>query len=233
MSSIRSGRTTGNHQGGGDRDIPDYGSRLRRARLGLGIGVATVAMLFAVFTATYVLRRFFDEGPGVDSASAIRVSHWIHLQLPISLLLLNTLLLLVSSATMEMARRQVTKRAALAPLEGIPGVSLGTERYIPWLPVTIVLGCGFVLGQVLAWREMAARGYYLATTPSSTFVYLATILHAIHVGAGLIALLCAAAMAMGRASWDSRRIIVDLSAWYWHFMALLWVYLLGLLAVMS
>jgi cytochrome c oxidase subunit 3 len=230
MSPSRTRREAGNHR---DGDIPDYGNRLRRARLGLGIGIATVTMLFVVFTVTYVLRRFLDEGPGVDSSTPASVSHWIHLQLPIPLLLLNTLLLLVSSATMEMARRQVTKRAALAPLEGIPGVSLGTERNLPWLPATIVLGSGFVLGQVMAWREMAARGYYLATTPSTTFVYLATILHAVHLGAGLIALLCAAAMGMWKASWDSRRIVVDLSAWYWHFMALLWVYLFGLLVAMS
>jgi cytochrome c oxidase subunit 3 len=230
MCPIRTRREAGNHR---DGDIPDYGSRLRRARLGLGIGVATVTMLFVVFTVTYVLRRFVDEGPGVDSATPASAGRWIHLQLPISILLLNTLLLLVSSATMEMARRQVTKRAALAPLEGIPGVSLGTEQYVPWLPATIVLGCGFVLGQMMAWREMAARGYYLATTPSTTFVYLATILHAVHLGAGLIALLCAAAMAVWKASWDSRRIVVDLSAWYWHFMAVLWVYLFGLLVAMS
>jgi cytochrome c oxidase subunit 3 len=190
-------------------------------------------MLFVVFTATYALRRLMDESPSVNSTITIRTSHWTHLQLPISLLLFNSLLLMASSVTMEMARRQVTTRAALAPLEGIPGVSLGKERYLPWLQFTIVLGFGFVAGQVMAWREMAARGYYLSTTPSSTFVYLATILHAVHVGAGLIALLCAAGMAMLKRSWDARRIVVDISGWYWHFMGALWIYLFGLLVVMS
>ena len=239
MRSRESGNRGGSDasRGGGDgqsddRDIPNYGDRLRRARFGLAIGVATVAMLFAVFTATYVFRRLFDDSPGVNSTVTIRANHWTHFPLPISLLLVNTLVLLASSATMEMARRQVTKRAALAPLEGIPGVSLN-ERYLPWLPLTIVLGFGFVAGQSMAWREMAAHGYYLATTPSSTFVYLATILHAVHVGAGLIALLCAAEMAALKASWDARRIVVDISGWYWHFMGALWIYLLGLLVVMS
>jgi len=231
MSRLHS-RETG-HRQGGDRDIPNYGERLRRARFGLAIGIATVSMLFVVFTATYVGRRLFDESPGVDSSVAIRTSHWTHLQLPISLLLFNSLLLLASSATMEMARRQVTKRAALAPIEGMPGVTLGNERYLPWLQLTIVLGFGFVAGQAFAWREMAARGYYLTTTPSSTFVYLATILHAVHLGAGLIALLCAAGMAVLKSSWDARRIVVDISGWYWHFMGALWIYLFGLLVVMS
>ena len=236
MSPIRS-RESGNRGGSnapdGDRDIPNYGEQLRRARFGLAIGMVTVSMLFVVFTATYVFRRLVDESPGVNSAVAIRTSHWTHLQLPISLLLFNSLLLLASSATMEMARRQVKQRAALAPLEGMPGVILGNERDLPWLQATIVLGFGFIAGQAFAWREMAARGYYLSTTPSSTFVYLATILHAFHVGAGLIALLCAAGMALLKSSWDTRRIVVDISTWYWHFMAALWIYLFGLLLVMS
>jgi cytochrome c oxidase subunit 3 len=192
-----------------------------------------VTVTFAVFSATFVLRRWFEDWPGVDSSLPVRVAHWTHLQLPFGLLVFNTFLLLVSSAAMEMTRRQVTKRAALAPVERIPGVSLGHERNLPWLPATIVLGCSFVAGQVLAWHQMAARGIYLATTPNATFVYLATILHAIHLGAGLLALLSAAVLALAKASWDSRRIVVDVAAWYWHFMAGLWVYLFGLVAVMN
>jgi cytochrome c oxidase subunit 3 len=169
----------------------------------------------------------------VDSSAPARVAHWTHLQLPWALLGLNTVLLLLSSFTMEMARRQVTKRAALAPVERIPGVSLGREPNRPWLPATIVLGGAFVLGQVWAWHTMAARGIYLATTPNATFVYLATILHAIHLGAGWLGLLWAAGLALGKASWDSRRIVVDIAAWYWHFLAGLWVYLFGLVALLN
>jgi cytochrome c oxidase subunit 3 len=230
VSLIRVRREAGSSGGG---EIPDFGGRLRRARFGLGLGLAMVTVTFAIFTVTFVLRRWFEDWPGVDSSVPARVAHWTHLQLPYGLLFFNTLLLVLSSAAMEMARRQVTKRAALAPVERIPGVSLGRERNWPWLPATIVLGCGFVAGQVLAWHQMAARGIYLATTPNATFVYLATILHAVHVGAGLLALFTAAALAVAKASWDSRRIVVDVTAWYWHFMALLWVYLFGLVAVMN
>jgi cytochrome c oxidase subunit 3 len=230
VSPIRTRREAGSSQGG---EIPDFSSRLRRARFGLGLALAMVTMTFAVFTATFVLRRWFEDWPGVDSSVTVRVAHWTHLQLPYRLLFFNTLLLLLSSVAMEMTRRQVTKRAALAPVERIPGVSLGRERNLPWLPATIVLGCAFVAGQALAWLQMAARGIYLATTPNATFVYLATILHAIHLGAGLLALLSAAVLAIAKASWDSRRIVVDVTAWYWHFMAGLWVYLFGLVAVMN
>lgn len=230
MSPIRTRWEAASSQGG---EIPDFAMRLRRARLGLGLALATVTTTFAVFSATFVLRRWFEDWPGVDSSTPVHLAHWTHLHLPYGLLLFNTLLLLLSSAAMEMARRQATKRAALAPVERMPGVSLGKERNLPWLPGAIVLGIAFVAGQALAWHQMAARGIYLATTPNATFVYLATILHAIHVGAGLLALLCAATLAVAKASWDSRRIVVDITAWYWHFMAGLWVYLFGLVALMN
>jgi len=230
MSPIRTRREAGSSQGG---EIPDFASRLRRARIGLGLALAMVTMTFAVFTVTFVFRRWFETWPGVDSSVPVHVAHWTHLRLPYGLLFLNTTVLLLSSAAMEMARRQVTKRAALAPVERIPGISLGKERSLPWLPTTIALGFAFVAGQVLAWHEMATRGIYVATTPNATFVYLATILHAIHVGAGLVALLCAAVLAVAKASWDSRRIVVDVTAWYWHFMAGLWLYLFGLVAVLN
>jgi len=230
VSPIRSRREAGSSQGG---EIPDFASRLRRARIGLGLALAMVTMTFTVFSVTFVFRRWFENWPGVDSSTPVHVAHWTHLRLPYWLLLFNTFVLLLSGAAMEMARRQVTKRAALAPVERIPGVSLGKERNLRWLPATSVLGCAFVAGQVLAWHQMAARGIYLATTPNATFVYLATILHAIHVGAGLVALLCAAVLAIVKASWDSRRIVVDVTAWYWHFMAGLWVYLFLLVAVMN
>ena len=206
---------------------------MKRARLGLGLALAMVTATFVIFTVTFVFRRLFEETPGVDSSVPIHVAHWTHLRLPVGLLLLNTLWLLLSSVTMELARRWTAQRAALAPVERIPGVSLGKERHFPWLGATILLGCAFVGGQALAWRDMASRGIYLATTPNATFIYLATILHAIHVGAGLLALFSAAALAVMSASWDTRRIVVDVTAWYWHFMALLWVYLFGLVTILN
>ena len=197
------------------------------------MALAMVSATFAIFSVAFVSRRLFEETPGVDSSVPVHAAHWTHLRLPVALLLLNTLLLLLSSLTMEISRRRTTQRAALAPVERIPGVSLGKERHFPWLAATIVLGCAFVAGQGLAWRDMAARGIYLSSSPNATFIYLATILHAIHVGAGLLALFTAATLAALKASWDARRIVVDITAWYWHFMALLWVYLFGLVAVLN
>src|SRR5438552_8253635 len=80
---------------------------------------------------------------------------------PTVLLMINSGLLLLSSVTMELARRSITRQVALAPVRSIPGVSLGNERGFPWLNVTTVLGLAFLAGQWLAWRELATRGFYL------------------------------------------------------------------------
>jgi cytochrome c oxidase subunit 3 len=92
-----------------------------------------------------------------------------------------------------------------------------------------LLGLGFVAGQWLAWRELAARGFFLATGPSSSFIYVLTGAHAIHLLGGILALLVAGSTVVLRRPLESRRIVVDVTAWYWHFMALLWIYIFVLL----
>jgi cytochrome c oxidase subunit 3 len=120
-------------------------------------------------------------------------------------------------------------RAALAPVQSIPGVSLGEDRSFPWLGITVLLGLAFLSGQWLAWGEMHSRGFFLSTNPSSSFAFLLTIAHAIHLGGGIIALLWAASSSLLKKPLEARRIAVDITAWYWHFMAVLWIYIFALL----
>jgi cytochrome c oxidase subunit 3 len=183
-------------------------------------------MLFVSFTSAYIVRQGL---PTLDEHTQTYVRDWISVSLPLTLLLVNTLLLLVSSITVELARRQITRQAALAPVKSIPGVSVGDERGFPWLNITIVLGFGFLFGQWMAWRELADRGFYLATSTSGAFFYVLTGAHAIHLVGGLIALLVSAITALMHRPVESRRIVVDVTAWYWHFMAVLWIYIFALL----
>jgi len=217
--------------GGGDRgdsNSPNYGERLRRARLGITIAFVAITMLFVSFTSAYIMRKGL---PSLDVSTSTYVHEWIPVNLPFVLLAINTLILLVSSVTMELARRQITRQAALAPVKSIPGVSLGPEKHFPWLGITVVLGLGFLIGQWEAWQELAARGFYLATSASSSFVYLLTGMHAAHLIGGIIALLYAAVTSLRDRPVEARRIVVDVTAWYWHFMALLWIYIFGLIAI--
>src|SRR5580692_6420989 len=217
----------GGDDGGFGSSLPNYGARLRRARLGMICAIATVSMVFVSLTSAYVVRRGL---PTFDGTTNSYVRDWGEVQLPWLLLAINTAILLISSLTMEGARRAIARRAALAPVRSIPGVSLGNERSFPWLGVTAVLGFGFLVGQWLAWNELRSRGFFVATNPSSSFIYLLTAAHAVHLAGGIIALLWAGVSSLQHKSIEGRRSVVDVAAWYWHFMAVLWVYIFALLA---
>lgn len=129
---------------------------------------------------------------------------WHHLHLP-SLLYVNTLLLLASSLTLESSRR---RRGALG------------------LHAALILGVLFLVGQGLAWRQLAAQNLLLSSGPSSAFFYVFTVLHALHVLGGLGGLgYVERRFAAGTLS----RTTFKAAALYWHFMAVLWLYLLALL----
>ncbi len=219
--------------GGGDDGsgpgLPDYATRLRRARLGLMVALTPVIMLFVSFSSAYVVRQGL---PTLDPRSNQLVRDWIPVTLP-KLLLINTGVLILSSLFMELARRQIKAQAALTPITAHPSVSAGEPKRIPWLAMTIILGLAFLLGQWAAWRQLAANGFYVATTPSSSFVYLLTGTHAIHLMGGVLALFVAGIASLLRRSVATRSIVVDVTAWYWHFMAGLWIYILCLLEFAS
>ena len=204
----------------------EYGARLRRARLGLICAIATVCMVFISLTSAYIVRQGL---PTFDNDSSSYVRDWGGVQLPWFLLAINTGLLLISSLTIELARRSAARQAALAPVQSIPGVSLGSEKSLPWLGITVVLGFGFLIGQWMAWGELHNRGFYVATNPSSSFAFLLTITHAVHLAGGLVALLWAASASLLHKPVEAKRIVVDVTAWYWHFMAVLWIYVFALL----
>jgi cytochrome c oxidase subunit III len=216
--------------GGGDdgrpgRGSPDYPTRLRRARLGLLVALTPVLMLFVSFTSAYVVRQGL---PTFDPRTNQLVHDWIPVRLP-ALLWVNTLVLLLSSVGMELARRQMKVRAAAVTTRQMGQVPVSAEGKMPWLTMTIALGLLFLLGQWMAWKQLGASGFYVATTPSSSFVYLLTGAHAVHLMGGVVALLVAGLFVLLRRPVTTRSIVVDVAGWYWHFMAALWVYILCLL----
>jgi len=163
-----------------------------------------ITMMFAAFTSALVVRK----GASLD---------WRHFTLP-SILYFNTLLLLASSVTLEVARRRV------ATFMG--GLRSQAESPARWLYITLSLGLLFVAGQYIAWRQLSAQGLFLATNPSSSFFYVLTAAHAVHILGGLGGIV----NVIGKLSKSIlRRSTLDATARYWHFMDVLWVYLLLLL----
>jgi cytochrome c oxidase subunit 3 len=100
----------------------------------------------------------------------------------------------------------------------------------PWLGITVLLGFAFLAGQFAVWNVLRRQGVYLHSNPSSSFFYMFTGMHAIHLAGGLAVLLYTACGNWLRHSrFESQRIAVDVTGWYWHFMGLLWLAIFALL----
>jgi cytochrome c oxidase subunit 3 len=101
-----------------------------------------------------------------------------------------------------------------------------------WLIVTEALGIAFLASQYIAWRQLAAQGVFLPSNPHSSFFYILTGAHGLHLLGGLVAL----AVAATRTSRDdSTRTLLHrttLCATYWHFFAVLWLMLFVVLFVL-
>ena len=176
------------------------------SRSGIWVGIFAITMSFAAFTSALFVR----QGSAAD---------WTHITLP-SILYANTLALLVSSATLEMARRAI---AAVATME-----SRAARKGLGWLLATLALGFVFVAGQYEAWRQLATQGLYLATNPNSSFYYVLTAMHGLHVLAGIAALLFVISRLAAKPA-ALRPSMFEAAATYWHFMGVLWLYVLFVL----
>jgi cytochrome c oxidase subunit III len=217
----------GGGDGGPGDGSPDYGRRLYRARLGLLLAMVSITMLFVTVTAVFLLLR--HGAISLDQESGGYIREWVPVALPVRLLLLNTVILLASSFTIEMARRSVAREMILAPARSIPGIAVGEERRPPWLAITIVLGIAFLAGQWTAWQILRGHGFHMSTRVPSPFFYILTGAHAVHLAGGILVLGYAGVIALVRRAIEHRLIVAEIAGWYWHFMGLLWLYIFALL----
>ncbi len=214
--------------GGGRPD--DHRGRLRRYRIGMFFALAAVVMLFVSFTSAYIVR----QGVGTWSdASARYVTDWQPISLP-AILWVNTVILLLSSFTLAMVRRTLVRKLRTAPRGSaspavVPALIVTDQRSIPWLAITVVLGAGFLVGQLLAWSEMRRLGIFVSSNPSSSFFYVLTGAHGVHLLGGVAALAYAGITSLLRKPLVTRFLVVDVTALYWHFMDFLWIYIFALL----
>jgi len=215
----------GSGGGRGEPDhFPDYTAQLHRYRVGLIFAVVSVVMLFTSFTVLFMARRSTGRW---DASTRTLITDWVPVHLPIQLLLLNTCVLLLSSLTAERARRLAALEAVIIPASNIPGVARIFPHSQRWLEATAVLGVAFVTGQWHAWRLLEQSGALFSNGgPASAFVYLLTGAHAVHLCVGLGAIFYVALIGSNRKSLEWRRITSDVCVWYWHFMALMWLYVL-------
>lgn len=175
-------------------------------QLGVWMFLATVVMLFAAFTSAYIVRR--------------SASDWTPVELP-WILWVNTAVLAASSLALEGGRFASRQGKIVSARHGLLAAA--------------GLGLLFLAGQLTAWRELVARGVYLPTSPHSSFVYILTGVHGVHVAAGLVLLIYTAARMwnvsprLDREAATAR--LITASATFWHFLAALWLYVFALVTV--
>jgi cytochrome c oxidase subunit 3 len=193
--------------GGGSGRDDGRDTSSERYRIGMWVALAAILMMFTALSSAYFVR----EGMADD---------WRPIAMP-PVLWASTTLILTSSATFVAAIRALRRDEA--------------DRYRRWLLATALLGLCFLAAQFLAWRQLVAQGIYLATNPHSSFFYLLTGLHAIHLIGGICALGALLVHAWTRRDQappgERQRAAAGAVGLYWHFMDGLWIYLFVLLFV--
>ena len=172
----------------------------KRYYTGMALGIVSILMFFMALASAFLVRRGMSHD-------------WILVHLP-PILWLNTVVLLSSSATLELARHRLAQ-------SDLPGF----RKF--WV-FTTALGLFFLVGQLLAWGQLAAQGVFIASNPASSFFYIFTAAHAVHLFGGVGALFFVSTRKFERAR-ISLSAASEITSYYWHFMDALWVFLLALL----
>jgi cytochrome c oxidase subunit 3 len=188
--------------GGGDSDKPERGSSRSASITGIIVLMCASTMTFAAMVSAMVVRRGLNND-------------WSKLGLP-RILWWNTAALVLSSIAIDIGRRRLKS---------------GNRVAFNWLWTTgTVLGTAFLGGQVIAWRELQDRGFYLAGHPSTAFFYVLTWAHAAHVIGALAAVMYVEYRALRYQLGPSRRTLIDVSALFWHFLDVMWLGIIALFA---
>ena len=190
----------GGGRGGNDGKHPDPPASPNRYVTGMSVGIIAILIFFMAMISAFLLRR--------------NIGHdWVGVNLP-KILWVNTAVLLLSSGTIEIARKRLAT-----------GNRAGFRMF--WM-VTTGLGIAFLAGQFIAWRQLVAQGVFIANNPASSFFYVFTGSHALHLFGGVAMLLFVAARNFAK-SMVSQELAAEVVSYYWHFMDVLWVFLLALL----
>ena len=172
---------------------------MNRYLAGMALAIVSILVFFMALASSFLVLK---SNPG-----------WVPIHVP-SLLWLNTIILLSSSVTLELARKQL-------------GADNSSGFRKLW-GITTALGLLFLAGQLLAWRLLAAQGIFIATNRASGFFYVFTGTHAVHLLGGIAGLIFVATRNFDNAK-ITRSLAAEITSYYWHFLDALWIFLLALL----
>ena len=186
---------------------PEYNrSKIHQHKFALWVGIGSIIMMFGALTSAYIVRR--NSG------------NWFEFKIP-DIFLLNTAVIILSSVTIQLSYRAFVRGAE--------------KQYKGFLIATFLLGIAFLVLQYKGWQALTAIGATFTANPSSSFMYVIPGLHAAHVLGGLGALTMAMlhAFILPFKPTPRRKLRFELVVQYWHFVDVLWVYLIVFFMVQS
>lgn len=174
-------------------------NKIHPKKFALIVACGSLLMMFAAFTSAYIVRQ--------------AAGNWLEFRLP-NVFFVSTIILLASSLTLH--------GSYLSFKQG----KIGAYRWL--LVLSFVLGLGFIVSQYMGWQALMEIGVELTTNPSGSFVYVISGVHVAHVLGGIAALLVALlhAFILPYKQTPKRKLRFEMTLIYWHFVDLLWVYLL-------
>lgn len=174
-------------------------SRYQALKFGLWIGMASITMMFAALTSAYLVRR--------------PAGNWYEFKLPVQFFV-STIIIIASSITLEWAYKSLKNQ--------------NQKNYNYGIVLTFGLGILFLVSQILSWKALVASGITIDLSVSGSFLYALSGIHAVHVIGGIAAIMvCVANAFLNSFTVSSMRLLkVDLVRQYWHFVDILWIYLL-------
>jgi cytochrome c oxidase subunit III len=174
--------------------------RIEPAKIGLISFIAVVTSLFALFLSAYLMR--------------MKLADWSALAEP-KVLWLNTGVLVLASIAFQLTRGAAKRGQLVTVKSGLVAGGICTTL--------------FLLGQLAAWQQLNAAGYFMASNPANSFFYLLTALHGLHLLGGMWVWGRTTTRVLGGADAESVRLSVELCTVYWHYLLLVWVGMFALL----
>jgi cytochrome c oxidase subunit 3 len=179
------------------------------AKMGLLVFLAVVTSLFGLFISAYYMRMGY--GHGADAA----VGDWAPLIEP-PILWLNTTLLILGSIAMQWTRARIGRGDVVRARSGL--ITGGA------------LTLAFLIGQLIAWREIRVEAFFTPQNPAIAFFYLLTAVHGLHLLGGLY-VWARTLVRMQRKDVEAIdvHVSVQLCTVYWHYLLFIWLVLFALL----
>jgi cytochrome c oxidase subunit 3 len=180
-----------------EKEVIKPKNKIHPHKFTLWVGIGSIVMMFAGLTSAYIVKR--------------NQAGWVSYDLPVAFYY-STFVIILSSLTVHLAEKAFKVREM--------------SKYRKLIALTLVLGLIFTVTQFFGFKEFWKMGMTLQANVSFSFLYVIVGLHALHIFGGVIAMIVMSLKAFSSKSRSYSIVPVELISTYWHFVDILWIYLL-------